>query len=265
MFLSVLRRAATKTPVCAITRTTAVSQSLKRLTVTSAPVRTFLTTQVRGDQQRQNVSDILKSEIKVETESFSDEVPALFKDYLTKYKFDVVENKGQNEAQIVRKTDNGETVRVFFDVAQVANLPFDEAPVEENLADDDAGEEDFDSMADNFANVNVVVAKESDGSALSFDLLMNLQDRSFFVDSITPYTSAELALDDTAEAQVKKDAVYHGPPFSNLDEELQETLEIYLESRGINEELASFISAYSEFKEGAEYVSWLQNMKRFFD
>lgn len=93
---------------------------------------------------------------------------------------------------------------------------------------------------------------------------MNLQEGSFYVDSATPYPSVDAALNQSAEAEISRELVYHGPPFSNLDEELQESLEAYLESRGVNEELASFISAYSEFKENTEYISWLEKMKKFF-
>lgn len=264
MYFSVLGRVSARRLLVPAVRYPLFSQSLRRATLRVPTSRTFVSAPVLQNQPRQSVNDIIKSELKIETESFTDESPDVFKEYLDKYGFSVLESPGKNEAQIVKSNDNGETVRVFFDVAQVANLPYDNAIAESELNEAAAEEEDFDSLADNFANVNVVISKESEDSALSFELLMNLQEGSFYVDSVTPFPSSDAALNNSAEAQIGRELVYHGPPFSNLDEELQEALEVYLESRGINEELASFISAYSEFKENKEYIDWLEDMKKFF-
>ncbi|QLL32345.1 hypothetical protein HG536_0C05140 [Torulaspora globosa] len=227
--------------------------------------RSFATSTSKWNQQSDNVRDVLKSEIKVESEVAADNSLQSFQEFLDKFEFTIVESPGKNLAEITKKTENGETVHVFFDVAQVANLPYDSALAESAAQDGEAvNEEDYDSLSDNFANVNVVVVKDADQSAVSLELLMNLQEGSFYVDSVTPFKTAQEALDQSAEAEVKRELVYHGPPFSNLDEELQESLEVYLESRGVTEELASFIGAYSEFKENQEYIKWLNDMKKFF-
>ncbi len=65
------------------------------------------------------------------------------------------------------------------------------------------------------------------------------------------------------EAQSTKDAsearsLYAGPPVDELDPELQQMLQQYLEERGIDEELASFLPEYMEYKEQKEYVKWLE-------
>ena len=265
MSLSVMSRLSTRSLLARAIRSRTTVQPLGRLLVTPTPVkRTFTSSTIAFDQERQSVSDILKSELKLETDSFSPsktgETPALFKDFLDKYGFSIVASPGKNEAQITKKTKSGETVSIFFDVAQVANLPFNEDLSE--AAEDNEG---LDDLADNFANVNVVVSKDSDGSSVSFELLMNMQEGTFFVDSVTPFASKDAALSESADAQLHRELVYHGPPFSNLDEELQESIEVYLESRGVTEELASFISTYSEYKENNEYIQWLENMNKFFE
>lgn len=238
---------------------------LQRVATTSHQTRNFISSSIKWNQQSENVRDILKSEIKIESDVGSENSTASFQEFFDKHGFSVVETPGKNFAEIVKKTDNGETVHVFFDVAQVANLPYDNALAENATQEgENVNEDDYDSLSDNFANVNVVVVKNADQSAVSLELLMNLQEGSFYVDSVTPFESAEAALNDSAEAEVKRELVYHGPPFSNLDEELQESLEAYLESRGMTEELASFIGAYSEYKENQEYVQWLNKMKQFF-
>ena len=223
--------------------------------------RYFSSRAVAFNQHTTKVVQILNSEVELETSQQIKELPEEVASFLETYKFETVENKGHNLAHIKRESAT-ETVNVFFDVAQVANLPVDPAALDQA---EESMEEDFDSMADNFFNVNVVVVKKADNTAVAFELLMNMQEGNFFVDSVTPYESADAALNESAEAEVKRELRYHGPPFSNLDESLQDSLESYLESRGITNQLVSFISNYSEFKENNEYIQWLNNMKKFFD
>lgn len=224
--------------------------------------RTFISTPLRRNEHSKNVGEILKSEISVETEAEVEDQGKSFQEFLDKYNFSVVETPGRNLAEIVRKTEDGETVHVFFDVAQVANLPYDAAMGEASKETED---EQYNAYGENFANVNVVVVKEADQSTVSIELLMNLSEGAFYVDSVTPFANADAALNESAEAEVKRELAYHGPPFSNLDEELQESLEAYLESRGITEELAAFIEGFSELKENQEYIKWLKGMKSFFN
>jgi complement component 1 Q subcomponent-binding protein len=53
--------------------------------------------------------------------------------------------------------------------------------------------------------------------------------------------------------------VYAGPPFGNLDSDLQAMLERYLDERGINAQLATFVPDYIDYKEQREYVQWLES------
>lgn len=56
---------------------------------------------------------------------------------------------------------------------------------------------------------------------------------------------------------------YTGPPFGNLDEDLQVLFEKYLEERGINTNFALFVPEYIDFKEQKEYLNWLSGVKNF--
>lgn len=58
---------------------------------------------------------------------------------------------------------------------------------------------------------------------------------------------------------------YSGPPFQQLDEEVQSLLESYLNERGINTELAMFIPEYIDVKEQKEYLGWLRRVKSFIE
>ncbi|KAL3230999.1 Mitochondrial acidic protein MAM33 [Nakaseomyces bracarensis] len=247
---------------------TPVARSMVYQSVANVNVRGFHAGLTMRNQESKQVREILSSELNLELDSIKEgETPVLndtFQEFLDKSGFSVVERPGKNEAEIVKTTSEGEKVRVIFDVAQVSNLPYDASLAEAAATEEAINEDDYDALSDNFANVTVVVSKEGT-STLSFELLMNIQEGSFYVDSITPFESEELALSESADAEAKRDAIYHGPPFSNLDEQLQESLEVYLESRGINEDLAGFIGTYSEFKENNEYVDWLKKMKNFFE
>ncbi|KAH3902735.1 related to Mitochondrial acidic protein MAM33 [Saccharomycodes ludwigii] len=221
--------------------------------------------------QTEKVSQVLSSEIDLElSENVDSNLPEELSTFLTKSGFSIVPTPGKSLSEIVKESAD-ETVHAFFDVAQIANLPYENAGLDPHSGENqqqetsDLDNAENDSFNENFANVNVVVVKKSDDTAVSFELLMNLHEGSFYVDSVTPYKSAKAALDESAQAEVSRELVYHGPPFSNLDEELQESLEVYLESRGVDENLTTFISAYSEYNEEKEYVNWLKTLKKFFN
>ncbi|KAF2197670.1 mitochondrial glyco protein [Delitschia confertaspora ATCC 74209] len=89
------------------------------------------------------------------------------------------------------------------------------------------------------------------------------QDGDFLIEDVFHFQEADLADPQTAEKDWQRRTLYTGPPFGNLDEDLQYLLEKYLEERGINTRLALFIPDYIDYKEQKEYVSWLKNVKKF--
>ncbi|GMF02170.1 unnamed protein product [[Candida] boidinii] len=94
---------------------------------------------------------------------------------------------------------------------------------------------------------------------------MGISTNQFSVSGIANFDSARLALSDNAEDAAKRDLKYSGPPFGNLAEELQEGISNYLYNRGIDDQLAEFILAYSSVKENDEYINWLEKMTKFFN
>ncbi|CAO2206852.1 unnamed protein product [Urochloa humidicola] len=54
---------------------------------------------------------------------------------------------------------------------------------------------------------------------------------------------------------------YVGRQFSELDEEMQSAVRDYLEQRGVNDDLASFLHAHMENKEHTELTRWLKNVE----
>lgn len=109
--------------------------------------------------------------------------------------------------------------------------------------------------------VNVAVRRPGKGS-LNFSTLAS--DGSLEILHIA-YLPEELAEKDTAEADYKKNSLYTGPPFSQLDEEVQMMVERYLEERNVSTSLALFVPEYIDRKENEEYLGWLGKVKNFME
>lgn len=89
------------------------------------------------------------------------------------------------------------------------------------------------------------------------------QDGAITVDNMFYYEDGKLAHAASAEVAHARGDVYPGPPFGNLDEDLQILMERYLEERGITQALAVFAPDYIDVKEQREYLRWLNNVKGF--
>lgn len=230
-------------------------QSLRQVSLVRAmPIlsRGFMTTRVVSNEALKRVGSTLKLELEHESET----APEAFTESSFNG-FSVVKTDGQALAQLQKRNDN-EIVHVFFDVNQVVNL---RSPEAEELEAEEGFEDPYDS---NFINVNVVVEKTGDGSAVAFDVLVGPEDGSSYIENVTAYADASEALLETAEAEQERELKYNGPAFTNLDERLQEDFENYLGSRGVDAELFSFIVDYGVAKENAEYVNWLTKLNKFF-
>ncbi|GAB1734908.1 hypothetical protein NU195Hw_g6287t1 [Hortaea werneckii] len=114
------------------------------------------------------------------------------------------------------------------------------------------------------ANVNVLVQRKGKG-ALKCNLIA---DNGIFTiqsvvhlpdNSLTSTKSPAELLRDLPET----DTLYTGPPFQQLDEEVQSLMEAYLDVRGINTALALFVPEYIDVKEQREYLGWLGRVRGF--
>jgi complement component 1 Q subcomponent-binding protein, mitochondrial len=88
-------------------------------------------------------------------------------------------------------------------------------------------------------------------------------DSIFVIDNVA--FDATPVAKESAQTEFEARSRYNGPPWQQLDEDLQVLMERYLEERGINTALAVFIPDYAEMKEQKEYISWLKNLKSFVD
>ena len=109
------------------------------------------------------------------------------------------------------------------------------------------------------ANVNVLITRDGKPGALRFHLV---SDGSGF--TINDVTHLPTATGDAVQLlREASETAYTGPPFQQLDEEVQSLLEQYLENRGIDTALATFIPNYIDVKEQKEYLAWLGRLKDF--
>jgi complement component 1 Q subcomponent-binding protein len=107
------------------------------------------------------------------------------------------------------------------------------------------------------ARVNVRVTRDGKQGAVMIEA--TAQDGEIIIENVYYFADAAQADPESSEVEWKRRAVYAGPPFGNLDDELQVLLERYLEERGVDVRLANFIPEYIDFKEQKEYLRWLQS------
>lgn len=130
----------------------------------------------------------------------------------------------------------------------------DIAPADrDELRDSEDGQEQDPSFP---ARVQVIVTK-GDRGALTIECIA--QDGEMTIDNVYYFPTADLAEAKTADKDYARRSLYTGPPFGQLDEDLQVLLERYLEDRGINTHMALFIPDYIDMKEQNEYINWLDS------
>ena len=83
------------------------------------------------------------------------------------------------------------------------------------------------------------------------------QDGLIAIDSIYYYKDAKHLDPKTPEHEAQASHLYTGPPFNNLDEDLQVLFEKFLDERGINTTMAIWVPEYIDYKEQKEYLHWL--------
>ncbi|KAK0795644.1 Mitochondrial acidic protein mam33 [Friedmanniomyces endolithicus] len=125
--------------------------------------------------------------------------------------------------------------------------------------DDETGDEGQPAFP---ANVNVLIQRKAKG-ALRINLVADTG--VFTIQSVTHLPDNKTLSAKSASELIRDESptLYTGPPFQQLDEEVQSLLEQYLDVRGINTALALFVPEYIDVKEQKEYTGWLQRVKGF--
>ena len=170
-----------------------------------------------------------------------------------------LEDELENPAEIPTDTQSGgASTKGSINQGRTSGGNFKVAP-EDSIAPSDRpeqeGESEEQSQEPSFpAHVHVTIERPGKG-ALQIETIA--QDGLMVIDSVLYYKDAKLLEPKTPEQETAAFKAYTGPPFGNLDEDLQVLFERYLDERGINTTLALFIPEYIDFKEQKEYLSWL--------
>jgi complement component 1 Q subcomponent-binding protein len=214
----------------------------------------------------------IASEIEMETEMKEEQdVSTTVQDYLENGPFKITDIPGQEDVILTRQFGS-ETITVRFSIADLNAIDPEADYQDRAMGDEEDGnsgegksspEDGPDGPEEDQsypARLNIVIEKPGRG-ALAVESVV--QDGMVVIDNIYHYPTAELAHAKTAEANHKRQDLYVGPPFGNLDEDLQIMFERYLDERGINSVLALFVPEYIDMKEQKEYMKWLENVKGF--
>ncbi|KAK1142678.1 Mitochondrial acidic protein mam33 [Aspergillus melleus] len=283
-------RSALYRPASAVPKNTFLQSSLKQATRSSyaafSTSQAFKQPAADGDVE---LAAKLEDELKHEKSSGLNDLEASVQNIqyvLQNNSWEVKDVPGEQEVVLTKKLGN-EEIRLTFTVADLQNLSeqedFDDAALgdemdfqsghqpanqgrngnvsqhpEDSIAPADRDVEDLEPSFP--ARVNVTVEKPSTGALL---IQTVVQDGLFQIEEVSYFNKPDLAYAQTAEKDWARQSLYAGPPFENLDEDLQTFLERYLEERGINAELANMIPDYIQVKEQKEYVRWLENVKNF--
>ncbi|KAK2747284.1 hypothetical protein FQN57_002182 [Myotisia sp. PD_48] len=215
-----------------------------------------------------------QSELALETESGeTDQVPESLKYFLDNGPFELRDTAGEEEIVLTRSFGD-EKIRVSFTIADIQNIHPEEDFVDSALQDEytetkageSAGKLSEEGLEEEplepgyVAHVNVTIEKPGRG-AMHFDTVA--RDGMIQIENVSYFNKSELANAQTPEQEWKRQSLYSGPPFGNLDEDLQLLLERYLDERGIDTALAAFVPDYIDFKEQKEYTRWLSNLNKF--
>ncbi|TLD28556.1 hypothetical protein PspLS_03441 [Pyricularia sp. CBS 133598] len=227
----------------------------------------------------EELANKLDQELSFEAEvKKSEPEPAIIKDFLENGPWELQDVTGQEKVVLTRSFEK-EKITLSFSIADLTTDFHDqEADAYDSdpaLADETAeskgrsneveenGEEDYEEQeAAPPCRLNVVVEKPDSGKG-ALNIEATLQDDQIVVENVYYFNSAELAKEQSAESAHQASAVYPGPPFGTLDEELQVLMERYLEERGVTADLAVFVPQYMDIKEQREYTNWLKNVKDF--
>ncbi|EGP83509.1 unnamed protein product [Zymoseptoria tritici ST99CH_1A5] len=260
----------------------------------------FSTTRTRFDENSQQLAIKLDSEIKIETEESNvtagsdTNVDAFLAENPD---WNIEDTAGEQDVFITRQYED-ETITVHFSIADfnsqmmgdedmdsamgdeedmemqshganskgainrggTANGNFKVAP-EDSVAPADREElQDEEDQPAFPVSVNVLIQRPSKG-ALKFQLVAN--DGDFIIHQLSQIPASTGNGSAANLLRAHQETAYAGPPFQQLDEEVQGILESYLTARGITSHLAQFVPDYIDVKEQKEYLGWLGRVKEF--
>jgi complement component 1 Q subcomponent-binding protein len=169
--------------------------------------------------------------------------------------FKIHEQDGDAEVTLTRKFGDNEEVSITFFAQEE---PYDDADFDD----------DFDDEEDELEDDDLDLDDDDEGIAIDFNVIVSKVDGSAHLDfdCVTDGEIIEIrhiSFESYDEENPILGTNYSGPNFEDLEETIQDKFHDYLEERGINSDLASFIVEYHLDKEQREYTSWLEKVSKF--
>lgn len=186
----------------------------------------------------------------IEFEEGNAEVDTEYEDAkkLTLQHFKLHEKPGNGVVRLTRK-HNDEQIEVKFDVQDSTEEELDQ---DEDYGQATEGGED-----------NVI----GDDVGVNFEVTIKKGSKKIVVSAVGGEQLAVhgIRIMSTTATEDEEQEVYSGPPFDELQEEVQESFLDWLEERKVDGDLAFFVLAHSRTKEQIEYVHWLHELQDFTD
>lgn len=229
--------------------------------ITTISTRSFHQTSIMFNQTPESaLNEVVKAESKI-SEAIPNELDQVYQEFLNTSGFEVVSTPGTASVELVKKdADTGNILHVYFDIDEVTDIPT------EDLAALESGdlEEEANQLDQLLCNVKILVENPSNNSGLFLNLFLQNTESSFMIDFVNVQEDVRSFIKAIKEENEFIDKFkYQGPKFAELDESLQTEFENYLVAKGIDNELADFIVAFSDYKEEGEYRTWLNAVSKF--
>lgn len=103
----------------------------------------------------------------------------------------------------------------------------------------------------------IKITKDSQPGAMEIETVAT--DGDMVIESVYFYPKPELADPQSADGEFKRRMMYAGPRYDNLDVELQELMDQFLQDRNIDTEMSLWLPDFVDYKEQKEYVRWLHS------
>ncbi|KAI8976534.1 mitochondrial glycoprotein [Pilobolus umbonatus] len=191
-------------------------------------------------------SDLLhqiEEEIELETED--QKTPSFIQDFLSQSPFKLDDQLGYDEVSLSRTFAN-EKIKVSFSISDIKQLEEERIKRESSFP----------------VRATISIRKEGKGTLV---LELTALDGSLDIHTVRYFREGEIDPEQITSQNIreKRQDLYMGPDYDSLDEDFQTTFIAYLEERGIDTALASFLPDYIDYKERKEYVNWLRQLDGF--
>lgn len=205
--------------------------------------------------ERKSLLNVLKKELneEIKTREILTTPPSI----ATANGFEIVKNDIEQVVLTLKKELDEESVFVFVDVDEYINSNFESDSFsydENNLNEEYVNESSYSTL-------EFVVNKKQDNSAMSFTVVVN-DTGLYSIEKINYFRDFSMLYSSEANDALKKNVSY-GVNFKQLDLAVQEHMINYVDSRGLNEDLLSYIDDIASIEEQKRYENWLSSATKF--